>query len=137
MSNGVEGAFAVRWDGTSWTLLHPRTPSNATVLYGVSCASARACTAVGNIGAERWNGSRWRIQRAYARPSLQASATLAGVSCPIRRRCTAVGSYAPPGAREIRTLAEQWNAGQLTTGDTVPAGAAILGKEDPAPSLAP
>jgi hypothetical protein len=67
-SNGRE-ALAERWNGSTWTILSTPNPSGVTqsMLLGVSCTSASACTAVGNdlAGnnlAERWNGSKWTIQ---------------------------------------------------------------------------
>ena len=64
--------LAEKWNGRSWSVMRLAQPTGATGagLTGVSCTSARACTAVGydsgpNLGgtlAERWNGSTWRIQ---------------------------------------------------------------------------
>jgi hypothetical protein len=38
----------MRWNGSSWALQStPSTPGGASELFGVSCPSATACTAVG------------------------------------------------------------------------------------------
>jgi hypothetical protein len=111
--------LAERWNGRSWTVLHPALPAGATSggLTGVSCSSARACTAVGfdfvpGTGsgplAERWNGHSWTLQSV---PSAgNEGIPLAGVSCPAAHSCTAVGaanSYPATGA--VSPLAEHWN----------------------------
>src|SRR5665213_892968 len=61
-----------RWNGTTWSIV--TSPNTGTtqdnVLYGVSCTSATACTAVGYDSlasgyaqtlAEQWNGTTWSI----------------------------------------------------------------------------
>ena len=83
-------------------------------LYGVSCVSASACTAVGYYFnsadnrvalAERWNGTSWAIQ---STPNPRSGpAQLNGVSCVSASACTAVGDYGPCGPRGA--LAERWN----------------------------
>jgi hypothetical protein len=86
--------------------MHARMPARAieSELSSVSCASPVACTAVGYFQstgvdppahpwAERWNGSRWAIQRIQM-PAGASSASLAGVSCASKRACIAVGSVA-------------------------------------------
>jgi hypothetical protein len=65
--SGTEITLAERWDGTKWSLQPTPNPSSGGgILFGVSCSSASACTAVGasNAGtlAERWNGAKWLIQ---------------------------------------------------------------------------
>ncbi len=113
--------LAERWDGRSWRIL--RTPdarrARVSVLTAVSCSSGAACTAVGtysgatHIGfalAERWNGTRWLMQRAADIDS-GASNALSGVSCPAARTCVAVGGAQGAGPRGITgaTLTEIWN----------------------------
>ena len=86
-------------------------------LLAVSCSSARACTAVGGVFAERWNGGgHWSLQPvpapAFSDPGFDF---LSGVSCPSRRRCLAVGLDHPPiGANvnyDYSALGELWNGG--------------------------
>jgi hypothetical protein len=113
---------AAAWGGRSWHRQATPSPAGASVssgLVGVSCASARACTAAGfgtnNAGegttlTERWDGTRWRIQRS-AVPAGAVSSSLNGVSCSAPGTCTAVGLYFTPGQRDL-ALAERWSGGQ-------------------------
>ena len=108
---------AAAWRGTSWHLQATPAPAGASVasgLFGVSCPSARTCLAVGSgtavtgestTLAERWDGSRWRIQPS-AVPAGAVSAGLSGVACSSPRACTAVGSYF--SQREL-AMAERWD----------------------------
>lgn len=100
-----------------------RPPSSAALaaalqseLYGVSCASASACTAVGHYVsaagttvslAERWDGTTWAVQ-STPNPSDATASYLNGASCTSASACTAVGWYqTSPGVYE--TLAERWD----------------------------
>jgi hypothetical protein len=90
--------LAERWDGRRWSIQRTPNPRGAVSsrLSGVSCTSARACSAVGTAVfaqseaplVERWNGSTWSIQPT---PPTTSTAALSGVSCPSRRFCVAVG----------------------------------------------
>jgi hypothetical protein len=73
--HGIDRELAERWNGTTWTIQPTPNPQGGQVegLFGVSCRSNSAYTAVGNnffqpsTGnpkslAERWNGSAWTIQ---------------------------------------------------------------------------
>lgn len=61
--------IAESWNGKSWRLQQPPEPpvdNYSAQLSGVSCASSKACIAVGDSGsplsyAERYNGSSWRL----------------------------------------------------------------------------
>ncbi len=111
--------LAERWNGTRWRIQHTILPQGAAsgTLFGVSCASATACTAVGSAFskaarltvnlAEAWNGTRWRVQ-AIPNPRGSAGGSLHGVSCISRRACTAVGSYGTAAGR-VLAVAERWN----------------------------
>jgi len=101
------------------------------VVSGVSCASVRFCTAVGQIdensgptagtAAMGWDGGRWRIQPTPdpdpANEDLRADNGLAGVSCTSSKACVAVGEYnpssfSPDGVHTVLVsmpLAERWN----------------------------
>ena len=110
---------AAAWGGTSWHRQATPARAGASVnngLGGVSCASARTCIAVGNSTAttgesttlaERWDGSRWRIQPSPV-PAGTVSAGLSGVSCPSPRACTAVGEFFSTPLRQ-QALAERWD----------------------------
>jgi hypothetical protein len=109
-------ALTERWDGKSWTIQTTPAPSNslASILSGVSCTSASACTAVGSnddsaafsyvLLAEGWNGSAWTIQSTPT-PSTGA---LNGVSCTSATACTATVL----GFNEA--LAERWDGASWT-----------------------
>jgi hypothetical protein len=101
-------ALAERWDGTSWTIQSSPRTSGATPneLFGVSCASGSACTAVGDYGdtsglnsdfllAEHWNGATWSVESI---PGDQGAVQeqLQGVSCPTTAACVAVGTFERP-----------------------------------------
>jgi hypothetical protein len=104
--------LAEAWNGTSWSI--ERTPKQKTtvskVLRAVSCRSASACTAVGNVGyetlAEVWNGTSWS-QQPTPHPD-RGFHVLLGVSCTSPSACVAVGS-AYDG-----TLGEVWDGTSWT-----------------------
>ncbi len=112
----IDTMLAERWNGAEWSIEKVPIPAGTpdSALWGVSCTSKRACTAVGTYQqgttnvplAERWNGTRWSIQHT---PTLTHSTfgSLAAVSCSSDRTCTAVGAY-EKGMRSL-TLAERWN----------------------------
>jgi len=101
VQNGVYQNLIERWDGTSWAIVN--SPNTSTTeynhLFGVTCASASECWAVGLSGTslgqtliERWDGSSWAIVN-----SPNTSATLSnflyGVTCASASDCWAVGYY--------------------------------------------
>jgi hypothetical protein len=111
-SNGTTMVtLAERWNGTAWSIQHTPNPagSSFTFLYGVSCTSASACTAVGTSSsgtlAERWNGTKWSIQ--HTPNPAGSNSLLQGVSCASATACTAVGSTST--STTTVTLAERWN----------------------------
>jgi hypothetical protein len=117
---GAGVTLAERWNGTSWAIQPTPDPAGATsLLFGVSCASKTACTAVGSETnragitvplAERWNGSRWAIQRTPQPTRAHDSVSyLGGVSCASRRGCVAVGYSGNSFGTAGVTLAERWN----------------------------
>ena len=108
-------SLAEAWNGTSWRVQAVPAPKGSTssALFGVSCTSPTACTAVGDYNtaagrslvlAERWNGATWRIQ-AVPKPAMSAS--FHAVSCSTAHACTAVGFHA--GAGGTRPMAVAWN----------------------------
>ncbi|HET7048946.1 MAG TPA: hypothetical protein VFI54_11830 [Solirubrobacteraceae bacterium] len=108
-----------RWNGSRWSIQTALNQAGEPVslLSSVSCASARACTAVGEYGspgnsppfvlAEHWNGSRWSLQPAVS--AGEPEGFLAGVSCTAPSACTAVGGGARGHAR-----VERWNGASWT-----------------------
>jgi hypothetical protein len=91
--------LAERWNGKKWSVQKTRNPTsnpNKTLL-GVSCTSAKSCTAVGDTSGplvwyatlvEHWNGSKWSVQGS---PHPGTDSQLQGVSCSSTSTCTAVG----------------------------------------------
>ena len=86
------------------------------ILTAVSCTSPRACTATGanfSTGptlAERWNGTRWRVQPTPYPANSGTShqeVELNAVSCASATACTASGEYAPGG--QSAYFLEAWN----------------------------
>jgi hypothetical protein len=123
--------LAERWNGSSWKIQPTPNPAGAfgSSLYGVSCAAATACTAVGYYGtssstvtlAERWNGSSWKSQPT-PNPSGAFGSLLSGVWCTAATSCTAVG-YDDSSSSAL-TLAERWNGSSWTIQPTPdPSGA--------------
>jgi len=115
-------AFAERWNGVKWTLQPVTKVKHAifTQLFGVSCTSPKACTAVGSSNAdaslvERWNGSVWKVQPTpHPRTLIYHLTFLNGVSCSSSTACVAVGESETGRASShrydtYRSLAERWN----------------------------
>ncbi len=108
--------LAERWSGTEWSVQPTRTPTGGSndSLKGVSCASAKACTAVGYYEnskgtwltlAEGWNGTEWSVQ---STPSpAEGNSYLKSVSCTSATACIAVGNN--PGHYPEDPIAERWN----------------------------
>lgn len=129
--SGVQVTLAEQWTATTgWVIEPAATLSGATksVLSGVSCTAASACTAVGyyinasgtgqTLG-EAWNGSSWSVE-STATPS--AGGDLARVSCSAANACTALGQASGT------TLVYRWN-GKKWSSQTiaVPTGATSTG----------
>lgn len=97
--------------------------NTANGLFGVSCTSASACTAVGwtkdfstdvtSTLAEQWDGTSW-VMQSIPNPVVSGNGqpTLSDVSCTSASACTAVGSYYTPGLRA--TLVERWDGTSWT-----------------------
>jgi hypothetical protein len=120
--SGAGATLAERWNGTRWSIERTPNPAGAgaSLLFGVSCASRIACTAVGSVtGAagttlplvERWNGKEWAIQRTPrpARTNGAGVSYLGGVSCASPASCFAVGYSGNKQGTSGVTLAERGN----------------------------
>jgi hypothetical protein len=116
---GIAFPLAEFWNGSNWTIKPTATPSlRDGELTSVSCSSARACMAVGDLGngfggfegpvAQFWNGRSWTITH----PS--RSGTPLAVSCASARVCIAVGENHCAAACEEPLLAELWNGNTWT-----------------------
>lgn len=130
---GTAQAGALRVQASREWKVQP-TPNGSTVgaavneLSAVSCSSQSRCTAVGSDSAslsspsfalaERWNGTRWRIQAA-ARPRGAERTAFSGVSCSSAVACTAVGYVADSKKGRAVNLAESWD-GTSWRVETVP-----------------
>lgn len=119
--SGAGLALAEHWNGARWSTERAAVLPGArsSLLFGVSCPSATACTAVGSVIsrsgrsrplAERWNGSRWTVQPIPA--SAGRVSYLGSVSCPSRADCTAVGYAGDRLGTAGIALAERWSASQ-------------------------
>ncbi|HTX12290.1 MAG TPA: hypothetical protein VME22_26975, partial [Solirubrobacteraceae bacterium] len=112
--------LAESWNGSSWSSQNAFAPSGAMTnsLYGVSCTSANACTAVGEYEngseeflplAESWNGSSWSSQSVPAPSGTQQGSSLNGIACSSGTACAAVSGYIKSAGGEPVPLAESWN----------------------------
>jgi hypothetical protein len=109
-------------DAGSWSVQPVPSPPGATFtsLEDVSCASKRACVAVGYFRslegafplAVHWDGSTWTVQSTPSPPN-HFGAYLLGVSCSAPRACTAVGQHFNAVGRS-RTLVERWDGSRWT-----------------------
>src|SRR5215467_1319560 len=107
-----------QWNGTSWAIQSVPAPAGfpQAGFFAISCASARACTAVGarssSAGtttplAERWNGTNWAIQPVFG-PAGSLASELFAVSCPTAAACTAGGDETNSAQKPV-PLAEGWD----------------------------
>jgi hypothetical protein len=101
------------------------------ILYGVSCVSAAACTAVGShentrkaqrVLAESWNGTSWSVVPSPNAGRVNSANVLAGVSCVSATACTAAGGYYNWGSGNEKTLVESWDGTSWSVAPTPNAG---------------
>jgi hypothetical protein len=119
-SPGTVQTLAETWNGTAWTVQATPTPDGATLsaLFAISCASPRACTAVGSDASspgaftstlsEAWDGKSWTVQPTPD-PDGADGSSLSAISCTSPRACTAAGGYVASASGTPLALAEQWN----------------------------
>jgi len=111
MSTFADGAVAEGWNGSTWRVWPTAQPSGAkeSILRGVSCTSATACTAVGTY--DFGNDPRFALAEGLDGRSATVWATTTrdtqfdAVSCPAVTSCTAAG-FSLGGV-----LAQRWNGG--------------------------
>ena len=130
MATGSSGAaLAESWNGSTWTVVPtPPVGGENSNLDSVSCTSASACTAVGNIVyevgdggqkevplAEQWNGTGW-TRKATPKPSAGGATSLSSVSCTSASSCTAVGF-------NTGFVPEHWDGTRWAIQPSVPADA--------------
>jgi hypothetical protein len=123
-SANFDGNLVEVLKGTTWSLQSSPSPSsvNESNLLAVSCASSKACVAVGEYDnghevamAEDWNGKKWTLVDA-APGGGATSSDLAGVVCVSSKQCIAVGVSGSD------SLAEQWNGTTWSTLTTTSPG---------------
>jgi hypothetical protein len=108
-----------RWDGTSWAIVSSPNASTAqyNYLYGVTCASASECWAVGNTVSgptspiyqnliERWDGTSWTVVTSGNIVPTQYN-ILQAVTCVSTSDCWAVGNFSNGLASQ--SLIEHWD----------------------------
>lgn len=117
-SSAQSQPLAEYWNGSTWAIVPTPNPhaENGSLLAGVSCTAADACTAGGDyyyadisqsIFALRWNGTTW-VKQHQPNPLGQSANADNAVSCAIASSCTSVG-YWTNGGNQGETLAEGWN----------------------------
>ncbi len=143
-SAGNDSPLAETWNGTVWSIQTTPTPAGGSgaEMYGVSCTSITACTAVGwsyitgsddfVTLAEVWNGTAWSIESTPV-PAGSTYSSLLGVWCSSPTACTAVGDYENSSGDYV-LLAETWNGAAWSlqaiptpSAATGPAGAEMYG----------
>jgi hypothetical protein len=132
-SKGYARALAETSNGSEWVNNAVPLPESTvrSLLTGVSCTAATACTAVGSylvgtaykIFAERFNGKAWSVE-SMPQPS---NASVAGVSCSSATSCVAVGSYYNSTTFATEALTEIWNGSAWSTHTPTIAGATESG----------
>jgi len=116
--NMVYQTLIEQWDGTSWAIVP--SPNTSTTefnfLFGVTCASASECWAVGygsddngydRTLVEQWNGSAWAIVTSPNTSSTQNN-FLESVTCVWQSDCWAAGFSSSTGGVD-QTLIEHWD----------------------------
>ncbi len=109
---------AALWNGHRWAARKLPMPPGVHdgELNSVSCATTRACVAVGEYNpgwdarplTEVWNGRRWRFAKAPV-PKGQNNLDVLGVSCPSASWCEAAGSFMRGVLGDTFGLVEQWD----------------------------
>jgi hypothetical protein len=114
-------AVAAGWDGHSWHAERTAVPPDEDVIgsqrsdefFGVSCAAASACVAVGDYNSteetrpslgEGWNGLKWTVEPTKSKSGYSP---LNDIACSAPRTCTAVGAAYP--ANKASTFIERSN----------------------------
>lgn len=129
-------AAAATHISAKWVIVKSPNPaatySGEAELLSASCTTTKACTAVGfyvsdtagyRTLAERWNGSKWKLQTT-ADPTGGQFIKLFGVSCTSSSFCMAVGSY-ENSAGAILDLAEKWDGSHWAIVSTPDPGGAL------------
>ena len=120
-----------RWNGTAWSIVSSPNRAGLDELQGVSCVSARACTAVGLSAAspksrssyrtliETWNGTAWSIVPS-PNPGTGQGNFLYGVSCVTAAFCAAVGHFGACCTAREKPITEIWNGSSWSVAPNPP-----------------
>jgi len=118
-SNGEFFSLVERWNGSAWSV-EPEAGARSPIasrLLAISCPSATACFAVGEVArnsstegvlVERFNGSAWTYVTVPL-PKNISSSSLTAISCSSASACTAIGSVRVPPLGRSEPLIERWN----------------------------
>jgi hypothetical protein len=116
---GTYATLAESWNGSSWSVVGGPALSTSvdSHLRSVACASATACTAVGEYDldplAEWWDGTTWSVvgsapPRAAGNGCYESG--FYGVSCASASDCMAVGQV----GSQVASFAERWDGTQFS-----------------------
>jgi hypothetical protein len=118
-TDSIQRTFAEKWQNNQWTIIEPANPAGAkqSSLSAVSCPTATSCEAVGESSAvpgqagqliaESWNGSSWRLVP-VAHPG---SADLGSVSCGGPNSCVTTG-FRSTTSGVFQAVTERWTGQQ-------------------------
>lgn len=131
----AQSVFALRWDGTRWSMEKQPNPAGQSdnTDNSVACTGSAKCVSVGSwingggveetLG-ESWNGTSW-VRDHSANPSGSVATALDGVACISESYCIAVGGWSPSSVPAF-TLSETWSGSAWTLLTTPnPSGAQI------------
>jgi hypothetical protein len=102
LGHGEGSRLAEKWDGTTWAPQPVSLPAgtNDVLQTSVSCSGPSSCQLVGTYFtveggggpfADRWDGSRWSLEKLPAMPVTLNIPEIEGVSCVVPSFCEAVG----------------------------------------------
>ncbi len=117
-TGAVDQTLIQHWDGNAWSLMaSPNADfTQSNDLFGVTCASASDCWAVGRYSnsnglfrtlIEHWDGTSWTVANAPNTNEAEHN-LLFNVTCASGSNCWAVGVYVGTSGFD-QTLALQWN----------------------------
>jgi hypothetical protein len=124
---GTDQRLVEVWNGKRWSIQGTALPAGAnnSTLWGITCRSTKACTAVGFYNdlflvdvplIETWNGRRWSVSNSPD-PYNSVESALFAVSCPTASSCTATAASID-GSMDPQTLVESSNRSSWAIGAT-------------------
>jgi len=135
---GNEGLLLVK-DGPQWSAMQAPAPANASSnpseqVTGMSCLSARWCSAVGAYSDDvdnqyelllRWSAGRWTASEAPVPPDYGGNGSLMAVSCPSTTMCVAGGYYYDKAGGSRPILLTWQGRDRVLTSVPLPPGAPV------------